>query len=340
MSDSTSSVPQTDGPRDDGRLTRAIYGAMPLGGTWDRDDPLTDEQTEIGFRALDAAVEAGFRDLDLADIYAAGKSELVVGRWLRSRPRWRDQVRVQTKAGIRLPGSTAPGDAPHHCRLDRASLLGALEGSLERLGLERVERFFVHRWDPLADVAQLGRTLEEILEQGLARRIAVSNLSWSRIETLQQHMSAPISATQVQFSLDHRDLVEQQVLWNHPEGRLLETDDALLERCAQAGMEIQAWGSMAQGIFTGAPAPDSTDENRHLEPTIERVRLLAQELDCSGEAVVLAWLMRLPQRVRPVIGTTDPERIRACAQADAAATKMTYEQWYGLWACARGHDLP
>lgn len=340
MSESASSLLQTDDPRDDAGLTRAIYGAMPLGGTWDREDPLTDEQTERGFRALDAAVEAGFRDLDLADIYAAGKSELVVGQWLRQRPRWRELVRVQTKAGIRLPGSTAPRDVPRHGRLDRASLLGALEGSLERLGVERVERFFVHRWDPLADVAQVGRALDEIIEQGLARRIAVSNLSWSRTELLQRQMAAPISAVQVQFSLDHRDLVEQQVLWNHPEGRALGADDALLERCAQAGIEIQAWGSMAQGIFTGAPAPGSTDEIRHLEPTIEHVRRLAQELDCSREAVVLAWLMRLPQRVRPVIGTTDPERIRACAQADAIATKMTREQWYGLWSCARGHDVP
>lgn len=340
MSDSTPSVPQTDVPRDDAGLTRAIYGAMPLGGTWKQEDPLTDEQTELGFRALDAAVEAGFRDLDLADIYAAGKSEVVVGRWLSQSPRWRDRVRIQTKAGLRLPGSTGPAGAPHHCRLDRASLLGALEGSLERLGLERVERFFVHRWDPLADVGHLGRTLDEIVEQGLARRIAVSNLSWSRIETLQRHMTTPISATQVQFSLDHRDLVEQQVLWNHPEGRVLEADDALLERCAQAGLEIQAWGSMAQGIFTGAPAPDSTDEIRHLEPTIDLVRRLGQEMGCSREAVVLAWIMRLPQRLRPVIGTTDPQRIRACAQADAAAANMTHEQWYALWASARGHDVP
>lgn len=348
MSDPSPSVPQPsdtgDGTgediRDDAGRTRLIYGAMPLGGSWDARDPLSEEQTQIGFAALDAAEEAGYRDLDLADIYAAGKSETVVGRWLAQDPRRRQRMRLQTKAGIRLPGSTAGPHDPVHYRLDAATLRGGLESSLERLGAQSVERFFVHRWDPLADLGQLGAALDAIVDEGLARRVAVSNMPWDRIEMLQQAMSHPLTAAQVQLSLDHRDLIDRQVLWNHPEGRTVEPDGTFLDRCARAGMEIQAWGSLAQGIFTGAPAPTSTDEVRNLEPTVELVRQLAQELGCSREAVVLAWLMRLPQRVRPVIGTTDPERIRACAEADAAATNMTHEHWYRLWSTARGHDGP
>lgn len=340
MSDPTSSVPHSDASRDDAQHTRLIYGAMPLGGSWEASEALTDEQQDRAFTALDAAAEAGYRDLDLADIYAAGKSETVVGRWLRERPELRGQMRVQTKAGIRMPGSTAPHDAPMHCRLDPRTLRESLEGSLERLGLERVDTFFIHRWDPLADIAALGAELDALRSEGLTRDIAVSNLSWDRMELLQEHMDSPLTAVQLQLSLDHRDFVERQVLRNHPEGRDVDFDEVLLDRCAQHGIEIQAWGSMAQGIFTGAPAPDSTDEPRNLEPTIDLVRQLAQGLGCSREAVVLAWLLRLPQRIRPVIGTTSPERIRACVQADAAAAQMTYEQWYALWTAARGHSLP
>ena len=72
--------------------------------------------------ALDAAEEAGYRDLDLADIYAAGKSETVVGRWLAQDPQRRQRMQVQTKAGIRIPGGTAAGDAPMHYRLDAATV--------------------------------------------------------------------------------------------------------------------------------------------------------------------------------------------------------------------------
>lgn len=340
MSDSSTSVPQPSDSRDDPGLTRLIYGAMPLGGSWSADDPLTEEQEEVGFAALDAAEEAGYRDLDLADIYAAGKSETVVGRWLAQDPQRRQRMKVQTKAGIRIPGGTAAGDAPMHYRLDAATVRGSLEESLTRLGLESVERFFIHRWDPLADLDELGAALDAIVDEGLARRVAVSNMPWDRLQLLQQAMNSPLGAAQVQLSLDHRDLIEAQILWNHPEGRTTVQDGTFLERCARAGIEVQAWGSMAQGIFTGAPAPSSTDEVRNLQPTIELVRQLAQELDCSREAVVLAWLMRLPQRIRPVIGTTSSDRIRACVQADAAASNMTHEQWYRLWNVARGHDVP
>ena len=340
MSDSAPSVPQASDTRDDAGLTRLIYGAMPLGGAWDADVPLTDDQLEKGFRALDAAAEAGFRDLDLADIYAAGKSETVVGRWLEQDPRRRERMRVQTKAGIRLPGSTVGPQEPKHYRLDARTVRESLEGSLSRLGVEAVERFFVHRWDPLADLTQLGAALDAIVDEGLARRVAVSNLPWGRLEMLQQAMSHPLSAAQVQLSLDHRDLIERQILWNHPEGRTVDPDGTFLERCARAGLEIQAWGSLAQGIYTGAPAPDSTDETRSLGPATALVRRLAEEMGCSGEAVVLAWLMRLPQGIRPVIGTTDPERIRACAEADDAVAKMTHERWYELWSTARGRDVP
>lgn len=340
MSDSAPSVPQATDARDDEGLTRLIYGAMALGGSWDADDPLGDAQLGRGFAALDAAAEAGFRDLDLADIYAAGKSETVVGRWLAQDPSHRERMRVQTKAGIRLPGSTGPHGSPKHGRLDAATVRDSLEGSLERLGLESVDRFLVHRWDPLADLAELGAALDAIVDEGLTRRVGVSNMDWQRLELLQQTMSSPLSAAQVQLSLDHRDLLEAQILWNHPEGRSVVQDGAFLERCARAGIEIQAWGSMAQGIFTGAPAPDSDDEPRNLAPAIELVQRTAEELGCSREAVVLGWLMRPPQRIRPVIGTTDPERIRACAQADAATPNMTHERWYALWNSARGHDVP
>ena len=122
MSDSSTSVPQPSDSRDDPGLTRLIYGAMPLGGSWDADDPLTQEQEQVGFAALDAAEEAGYRDLDLADIYAAGKSETVVGRWLAQDPQRRQRMRVQTKAGIRIPGATAASDAPMHYRLDAAAV--------------------------------------------------------------------------------------------------------------------------------------------------------------------------------------------------------------------------
>lgn len=312
--------------------TRLVYGAMALGGSWDGAD-LTDQEFAHGFAALSAAHDAGFRVIDLADIYTAGKSESVVGQWLAENP-VRPELTLQTKAGIRLPGNTAPEDAPVHYRLDRATLRDGLEGSLARLGVDAVDRFLIHRWDPLADVAEVGTVLDELVEEGLTRGIGVSNVSWYRLDLLQRHLHHPVEVVQSQLSLGHRDFVERQILWDHPDGTAVDFSEELLDEAAASGVEIQAWGALDQGRYTREPQ-DSADP-----ATADLVRQIATDLRCSPEAVVLAWIMRLPQRVRPVIGSADPGRIRACAEADRALAGLTYEHWYALLNSARGRNIP
>lgn len=326
-------VPDDGAGRTESPGTLLIYGAMGLGGSWDS-SPVTDAEVSQGLEALDTAVEAGFRDIDLADIYTAGKSETVVGRWLKENAGLRDRVRLQTKAGIRLPGNTAPAGSPVHYRLDETALRGGLEGSLERLGVDSVDRFLVHRWDPLADPAEVAAVLDGLIDDGLTQGVGISNVSWHRIRVLQRHLQHPVQAIQSQLSLGHRDFVERQILWDHPEATEVDFSEELLDECAASGVELQAWGSLDRGRYT-RPLEEGPDA-----ATATLVHRLADELGCSPEAVVLAWLMRLPQGIRPVIGTTNPARIRACAQADAVVSRMTHEHWYSLLNSARGHDVP
>lgn len=313
--------------------SRLIYGAMALGGSWDGSS-LTDDDVATGLCALDAAADAGLTDIDLADIYTAGKSESVVGQWLAQNPDRRRTVTLQTKAGIRIPGITAAADAPMHYRLDERTLRGGLEGSLTRLGVESVERFLIHRWDPLADPAQVAAVLDQLVEEGLTAGLGISNVSWHRIQVLQRHLHHPVEAVQIQLSLGHRDFVERQILWDHPEGSAVDFDESLLENCAASGVQIQAWGALDQGRYTRSPQ-DSSDP-----ATAELTSTIAAEIGTTPEAVALAWIMRLPQRIRPVIGTSNPERIAACAQAHDVVGKLTHEHWYALLNCARGHNVP
>ncbi|NKE09371.1 MULTISPECIES: aldo/keto reductase [Kocuria] len=313
--------------------SRLIYGAMALGGSWDL-SALTDDDVATGFRALDAAAAAGLTEIDLADIYTAGKSESVVGQWLAERAGRRESVTLQTKAGIRIPGNTAADDAPMHYRLDEHTLRGGLEGSLTRLGVESVDRFLIHRWDPLADPTQVAAVLDQLVDDGLTAALGISNVSWHRIRGLQSHLRHPLEAVQVQLSLGHRDFVERQILWDHPEGSGVDFDESLLENCAAVGIQVQAWGALDQGRYTRSPQ-DSTDP-----ATAELTAAIAAEIGTSAEAVALAWIMRLPQRIRPVIGTSNPERIVACAQALDVVDKLTHEHWYALLNSARGHNVP
>lgn len=312
-----------------------IYGCMPLGGAWDNSE-LTSEQVDAARTAVYAAVEAGIELFDHADIYANGKSEKVFGMLVAEDPSLVSQLTLQTKCGIKIPGNTGPANSVVHYRLDRDSIRSSFEGSLERLGVDRVERLFVHRPDPLTLMSETASALDELREEGLIRSVGLSNVTLSHVHAFQRLMSTPLTAVQLQLSLAHRNFVEAPVLGNHPDGRDYSIEAGLLAGCRAEQIEIQAWGAMANGIYSGAP----TQGDEAAEAASGVVDSLAERTGVSREAVVVGWLLRHPYVPRPLIGTMNPERIKACAQAPQAAAAMTHEDWYALWTAARGHALP
>ncbi|WP_101850838.1 aldo/keto reductase [Kocuria flava] len=316
--------------------SRLVYGCMTIGGSWDA-DPLDAATVERARRAVRAALEAGITDFDHADIYAHGKSEEVFGLLLEEDPELRRTAVVQTKCGVRLPGNTAAPGAPVHYRLDRDTLRRSLEGSLRRLRTDSVERFVLHRPDPLADPQEVAAALDELRREGLIRSVGLSNMSLRQVCLYQQLLSTPVTALQLELSLRHRGFVEQQILVNQDEASEHPFPEGTLEYCTGNGIEVQAWGALARGLYTGAPVPA---EDHRAAATAELVHAMAAELGVSGEAVVLAWLMRHPGGIRPVVGTTDPGRIAACAAAEELAARMDHEQWYALLTAARGEPVP
>nr|WP_314315646.1 aldo/keto reductase [Kocuria rhizophila] len=338
-----------------------VLGCMGLGGSWgQRTVPAS--QYDAARDALYAAHRAGITLFDHADIYVGGDSETVFGRIIAEDAVLRRAVRVQTKCGIRLPGSTAPDDAPAHYRLDRDTIRSSFEGSLRRLGVDRVERLFVHRPDPLTPWRETSRALDELHREGLIASVGLSNVTTQQVLGLRGHLETPVTAVQLQLSLAHRDFVESQVLANHPDGAHVSFPEGLFELCDAEGIEVQAWGALAGGRYSGAtepwrpaagprgaassppgsaPPPERPDEGATPEQrTSALVQRIAERMDVPAEAVVLGWLLRHPSGIRPVIGTMDPRRIAASALAPRAAQLMTHEDWYGLWTAARGRPLP
>ncbi|WP_270256822.1 aldo/keto reductase [Kocuria marina] len=329
--------------------TPLIYGCMALGGTWGQES-VPASQYDVAREAVYAAHRAGFELFDHADIYIGGASETLFGRILAEDALLRRAVRIQTKCGIKLPGNTGPQGSPVHYRLDRDSVRSSLEGSLQRLGVDHVERLFLHRPDPLTPLGETARALDELHREGLIGSVGLSNMTPHHVAAFQQLLSVPVTAVQIQMSLAHRDFVESQVLANHPEGTGVSFPGGLLAQCIADEIELQAWGAMASGIYSGAPAPtsglasapavESGEDEDPVQRTSALVERLAQRMGVSREAVVVGWLLRHPYGIRPVVGTLNPQRIAACAQAPRAAELMTHEDWYALWMAARGRPLP
>ena len=206
-----------------------------------------------------------------------------------------------------------------------------------RLRVDSVDRFMLHRPDPLADPQEVAAALDGLRKEGLVRSVGLSNMSTRQVCLYQQLLATPVTALQLELSLRHRAFVEQQVLANHPEGTEHSFPEGVLEYCATYGIEVQAWGALAGGLYTGAPIPPG---DRDAAATARTVQRIAAAHGVSGEAVVLAWLMRHPGGIRPVVGTTDPRRIAASAEAEDLAPRLGHEDWYALLEAARGHPVP
>ncbi|GLX50751.1 aldo/keto reductase [Streptomyces hygroscopicus subsp. hygroscopicus] len=304
---------------------RLIYGCMGLGGGWDR-APYTTEDVDRAQAAVAAALECGITVFDLADIYRFGKSESVFGEVLARTPGLRERITVQTKCGIRL----AEGDRPGWYDLRADSIVRRVEESLARLRTDVIDTLLLHRPDPLTGPDEIAAALHKLHRQGLVRRFGVSNMSGAQIAHLQARLELPLVANQLEMSLDRRDWVEAGVLLNTSAAASGGFPEGTLEACVDRGIQLQAWGALARGRYTG----DADN------PAARLLRRLARSKDTTPETVLLWWLARHPAGLVPVIGTSRPERIRACRDAALRAPDLTHEEWYELWIAARGAPLP
>ncbi|MFF8609742.1 aldo/keto reductase family oxidoreductase [Streptomyces sp. NPDC015346] len=308
---------------------RIVLGCMGLGGAWDT-SPATAADIDAAEAAVEAALASGITAFDHADIYRHGKAESVFGEVLARSAGLRERITLQTKCGIRL----AEGDRPGLYDLRGTTVVRKVEESLTRLRTDVLDVLLLHRPDPLADPADLGEALTSLHRQGLVRRFGVSNMNAAQIARIQAHTELPLVANQLEMSLHRRAWLEDGVLVNTPESAANGFPAGTVEHCLTHGISLQAWGSLAQGRYTGRP------ETPRERATAALVASLAEAKGTTAETIVLWWLRRHPARVVPVIGTSNPARIRACRDAACGEPDLTHEEWYALWVTARGAALP
>lgn len=305
----------------DAPASRLIYGCMTLGSV------------QAAEAAVEAALDVGINRFDHADIYGRGGAESVFGEVLRRSPGLRERIVLQSKVGIRLPEQGVVG----HYDLGARAIREGVLGSLERLGTDRLDVLLLHRPDPLLEPAEVAEALAGLQEEGLVGEVGASNMSAAQLAVLQDALATPLVADQLEMSLARHGFVDSTVLVNHPEGVMTDFPHGTLEHCRRHGIEVQAWGALAAGRYSGGPSVEGDTAGAATAALVAR---LAEERGVPREAVVLGWLMRHPARIAPVIGTTSPERIRACAEAEKVAGSMTRVEWYELYTTARGSAVP
>lgn len=312
------------------QASQLVLGCMGFGGGWDV-QPLADADVDKAQAATEAALAASITLFDHANIYTLGKAEESFGRLFQRQPSLRQSLLLQSKCGIRF----ADALGPKRYDLSAQHIIDSVDESLRRLQTDYLDVLILHRPDPLMQPAEVAQAWQQIKAAGKARYLGVSNMHAALVAWLQRALDEQLVVNQLEMSLLKRDWLEAGTCFNDAQGAATLAWNGTLEYAQQHGMQLQAWGALARGWYCGA-AP--TDAPAAVHQTAALVAQLAQTHGVAAEAVVLAWLMQHPARIQPVIGTTDPQRIRACAQA--AEVALTRGEWYRLYTAARGHALP
>lgn len=312
--------------------SRLILGCMGLGGGWSR-DPIQAEHVKQAHEAVETALANGIHMFDHADIYAFGKAETVFGQVLKEKPNLREKMIIQSKLGIRFPDEAA--GIPARYDFSKEYILESVDGILSRLGIDYLDVLLLHRPDALMDAREVTEAFHQLKASGKARYFGVSNMSAGQIRLLQQHFSEKLVVNQLELSLHKIGWLETGVHVNQDAARNNIFPEGTLEYCQTENIQLQAWGSLAKGLYSGA---DLQDANEQVRSTAALVSRLAEEKQTSREAIVLAWLMKHPAAIQPVIGTTSPSRIQACAEAENV--QLSRDEWYSLYVSSRGISLP
>ena len=255
------------------------------------------ETLEQAFELMDAAWAAGIAWLDTADAYGGGRSETAIGEWIRSR----------RPEGLRLTTKTFnPMDEGEDHGLAPARVRRQLDSSLRRLGVERVDLYLAHEWDPDVPVAEVAGVFEELVAAGKIGAFGLSNVDG---EQLRGALAAgAFAAVQNSYSLLDR-----------------EAEREVLPLCAEHGVWFQAFGPLAGGWLTGkyrrgAPLPEGSRMTMRPEPyehlRDDRVYDALEELERQGDpaTLALAWLLA-DANVSVVVGPRRPEHLRPALAA-------------------------
>lgn len=315
------------------KVSRLIAGCMGLGGGWDAATVLAASHEKQAHELVDTALELGINFFDHADIYGRGRAEEVFGRVLKAKPSLRDQIVVQSKVGIRW--SNDPAGTPQRFDFSYEHLIEATDAVLRRLQTSHLDILLLHRPDPLLEGEEVARAFARLKQDGKVRYFGVSNQNRFMMDYLQHFLPDPLVANQLEMNLLHSGFAEAAISFNQAAPAYPDGWEGVIEYCRLQGVGLQAWSPLARGLLTGA---DLSAEGPAVQKTAALVKSLASAHQVSGEAIVLAWLLRHPARIQPVLGTSRGDRLRACAES--VKVKLSRDEWYRLFETARGKSMP
>ncbi|MFG0249165.1 MAG: aldo/keto reductase family oxidoreductase [Phycisphaeraceae bacterium JB051] len=296
--------------------SRLIYGCMRIAGSWDPKD-YDDEQKKLAYAAIDAAVQAGYTHFDHADIYAHTLCETIFGGYLADNPGLREKIMITTKCGIRF------GD-PKTFDWSYDHIVNSARKSLERLKCGSIDVLLLHRPDYLVEADEVARAFETLKTEGTVKYFGLSNCNVQRVELIRQAVGDSLVCNQLEL---HPLRVSP---WKGP------WEDGTLDHLKRRNITPTAWSPLAGGRLAKRSVCDEPDSVReHVQDTLVKI---GKKYDADMATMTMAWLLRHPSGILPIVGSRTPQRITAMAKADDI--ELSRVDWYEIYTAAYGKNLP
>ena len=277
------------------RVSRLCLGMMSYGNHSDRPWVLNEESAEP---IVKAAVDAGITFFDTADVYSNGASEVATGKLL-SKFFKRDEVTVATKVFMPL------GKGPNNWGLSRKHILSAVDASLNRLNMDYIDLYQIHRFDPTVPVEETMEALDEVVRAGKVRYLGASSMyAWQ--------------FQQMQFAAERAGTTKFISMQNHLNLIYREEEREMLPLCRATGVGVIPWSPLARGFLTGNRERDGVKLTTRAETdsfadtlyvdsdfdVVDVVREIASKRNLPAAQIALAWLLQKDGVTAPIIGAT------------------------------------
>jgi len=306
-------------PHTDLEVSRIAYGCGLLVREEVSPDSLSTEDIAQAARVVSVAHENGITLFDTAEAYGGGSSEAALGQVLAQSRGLRHKVVIQTKCDGRQ---------------SRAGIRSSVEGSLRRLGTDYLDILLLHSQQALMEPQEVASVFEELKRSGKVRYFGVSNHTIGRIDLLKRFVRQPLVVNQIKLGLAQPGLLNEPSwfdgrLHNPPFAELAGVDYSRLN-----DMQVQAYSPLKGKSFAGKTEllGPPTEASPELKEAASKLHELATKKGTTPAAVALAWLLRHPGRILPIIGATRTEHILESCAADRI--ELSEEEWYALFEAA------
>ncbi len=271
---------------------------------------------------VQTALDEGAIFFDHADIYGRGTCEEIFAEAVHMNDDVREKIIVQSKCGIRKGMFD----------FSKEHIINSVNNSLKRLKTDYLDVLLLHRPDALVEPEEVAEAFDELESSGKVRYFGVSNQKPMQIELLRKYVKQPIVANQLQLSITNANMISNGMNVNMEIDSSIDRDGSVLDYCRLNDITIQPWSPFQYGFFEGVFIG-----NEKFPELNKMIGEIAEKYDVTNTTIVVAWLLRHPANMQPIVGTMNIDRLKDCCRA--TDIRLTREEWYEIYRSV-GNKLP